>query len=195
MITNKLLEESGAELVSYPKDTLLFQAGESPLYYFQLETGKLKMCNFNKEGKEFVQGIFKDGQSFASPPLVGDYNYPASAMTMTACKIWRLPKHKFIELLENHPKIHWKFTEWMASRLHYKAVMQAEISSNPPESRILKLIDFMKEMQNVKDTYQVPLTRQQIADMTGLRVETVIRTIKKLEENKEVQVVNHKVLR
>lgn len=37
------------------------------------------------------------------------------------------------------------------------------------------------------------LTRQQLANMTGLRVETVIRTIKDLEEKKIVSIQKGKV--
>ncbi|MCD9616043.1 helix-turn-helix domain-containing protein [Chryseobacterium gleum] len=34
-------------------------------------------------------------------------------------------------------------------------------------------------MSRKKYSFKVPFTRQQIADLTGMRVETVIRTIKK----------------
>jgi CRP-like cAMP-binding protein len=39
----------------------------------------------------------------------------------------------------------------------------------------------------------VPFTRQQLADMTGLRVETVIRTIKMMEKNGKLFLDGHKV--
>ena len=39
-------------------------------------------------------------------------------------------------------------------------------------------------MENgLNSEYIVPLTRQQMANLTGLRVETVIRTIKLMEKN------------
>lgn len=39
----------------------------------------------------------------------------------------------------------------------------------------------------------VKLTRQQIADMTGLRVETVIRSIRQMEEKGELVIDKGKV--
>ena len=39
----------------------------------------------------------------------------------------------------------------------------------------------------------VPFTRQQIADMSGLRVETVIRTVKKMEEEGKLRVISRKI--
>ena len=41
--------------------------------------------------------------------------------------------------------------------------------------------------------HRVNLTRQQIADMTGLRVETVIRTIKNLEHKGDLVIDKGKV--
>ena len=41
----------------------------------------------------------------------------------------------------------------------------------------------------------VEITRQQIADLTGLRVETVIRAIKSLEKKGEVTIKDRKVYR
>jgi hypothetical protein len=37
------------------------------------------MNNYNLDGKEFIQGIFREGQSFGEPPLFADVKYPANA--------------------------------------------------------------------------------------------------------------------
>jgi CRP/FNR family transcriptional regulator, cyclic AMP receptor protein len=44
-----------------------------------------------------------------------------------------------------------------------------------------------------KHEYVVPFTRQQLADMSGLRVETVIRTIKKMEGDGKLKIVGRKI--
>ena len=43
------------------------------------------------------------------------------------------------------------------------------------------------------ERFLVPYTRQQIADMTGLRVETVIRTVSRLKEEGKISVIKHKI--
>jgi CRP-like cAMP-binding protein len=76
--------------------------------------------------------------------------------------------------------------------------MASEISSQYPEHRVLKLIDYFKTKKNKlpkESTYMVEITRQQIADLTGLRVETVIRAIKSLEKKGEVTINDRKVYR
>jgi CRP-like cAMP-binding protein len=61
------------------------------------------------------------------------------------------------------------------------------INLGQPEERILAVIDLLKSKlsraQYGRDAhFVVPVTRQEIADMTGLRVETVIRKVGLLEE-------------
>ena len=109
-----------------------------------------------------------------------------------------LPKEVFLQLLGIHHEIHLRVTINLAKRLYFKTIMASEISSQYPEHRVLKLIDYFKTKKNKlpkESTYMVEITRQQIADLTGLRVETVIRAIKSLEKKGEVEIKNRKVFR
>ena len=40
----------------------------------------------------------------------------------------------------------------------------------------------------------MPFTRQQLADMTGLRVETVVRTVKTMEQQGALEIADGKIL-
>lgn len=183
------------ELETYNASQLIFNEETTAHFYYQIKTGEVKMFNLNESGKEFVQGFFYDGDSFGEPPLFADFKYPASAIAIRNSEIFKLPKTKLFELLTAHPEIHLKFTQALANRLFYKSTILKGISSQPPETRILTLIDFLKKENQSEDIYQVELTRQQIADLTGLRVETVIRAIKQLEQDGEIQIIKRKVFR
>lgn len=151
------------------------------------------MFNMAEDGKEFVQGYFEAGQSFGEPPLFGDYKYPATAMTLSDCSVYMLPKLQLFKLLKSHPDIHLKFTKSICKRMLYKAKIMKEMSIYPPEHRILTLLNHLKSGSNSLELYEVLLTRQQISELTGLRVETVIRTIKKLEKSKKLSIKQRKV--
>ena len=83
------------------------------------------------------------------------------------------------------------------NRLLYKSMILKEISGYNPEHRVLSLIDYMKKEKGIaaSEKYEVSLTRQQIADLTGLRVETVIRSVKNLEKEGCLKLIGHKVYR
>jgi CRP-like cAMP-binding protein len=156
------------------------------------------MNNFNDDGKEFVQGIFSDGDSFGEPPMLIKECYPANAVAIAASEIYLLRKERFVELLMANPEILFKLTTALAKRLYFKSIMASVISSQEPEHRVLKLIDYFKtKISKIPEDkpYRVEITRQQIADLTGLRVETVIRSIKSLEKKGELNISSRKVYR
>lgn len=198
MISQELLLDFGARKVEFSKGDQLFQEGQAAQNYYQVVSGEIKMNNYNADGKEYIQGIFTAGQSFGEPPLFANVKYPANAEAMTDAKVLQLHKDLFLELLTAHPDIHLKITETLASRLFYKAVMASEIASQEPEHRILRIIDYFKKyVYKIQGefSFKVDLTRQQIADLTGLRVETVIRAMKSLEKKGEIQIKHRKVYR
>lgn len=184
MIDEKILLAFGADTIGYQRDEVIFEQGEKARYYYQIEEGEVKMCNISEKGSEFIQGIFSPGRCFGETPLFGDFGYPAKAVALTACTIWRMAKSDFFNMLRTHPEVHFKLTASIASRLYYKALMASEIGNEASTHRILKLLEYLKKDVyglTEKYSYEVTLTRQQIADLTGQRVETAIRAIKKLE--------------
>lgn len=198
IIDERILLECGATLKKYSKDTIIFQEGEKAKYYWQIKSGEVKMNNFNDEAKEFIQGIFSDGESFGEPPLLIAKSYPANAVALTNVVLLQLPKTVFLELLRKHPETAIAITTRLANRLYYKSVMASEISSQDSEHRLLKLIDYLKiHVEGVPENkkYGVTLTRQQLADLTGLRVETVIRAIKALEKKGALIIEKRKIYR
>ncbi|MBF4493921.1 Crp/Fnr family transcriptional regulator [Flavobacterium sp. MR2016-29] len=198
MIAPELLEKYGALKKSFAKTPIVFEEGNLPAYYYQIISGEVKMSNYNDDGREFIQGIFYKQQSFGEPPLFLNQKYPANAIAVEDSEILLLPKNNFMKLLEENVIISIKIIENLAQRLYYKSVMAAEMSTHEPEHRVLKLIDHGIAYFNFKkdpNGYLINFTRQQIGDLTGLRVETVIRTIKALEKKGELKIINRKVYR
>jgi CRP-like cAMP-binding protein len=198
MINPELLMEYGGRLKTYESGERILNEGEDATHFYQVISGQVKMNNYNEDGKEYIQGLFPPGKSFGEPPLFGKFKCPANAEAITITEIIRLKRDDFFRLLKENPDVHLEVTTTLAERLYYKAIMISEISSNEPEHRILRLLDYLKE-QIAPDkqpfSYEVKLTRQQIGDLTGLRVETVIRTIKNMEIKGEVEIRKRKVYR
>ncbi|MBL7967314.1 MAG: Crp/Fnr family transcriptional regulator [Prolixibacteraceae bacterium] len=197
MIDEQLLIQYGATEIELEKGEHLFHEKERAGHYYQVKSGKIKMFNLNSEGKLFTQGLFVAGESFGEPPLFDDSTYPACTVAEENSCLYRLAKGKFIKLLKENPEIHFAFTRMLATRLLYKSMILKEISGYNPDHRILSLIDYMKKEKGIPSTekYEVTLTRQQIADFTGLRVETVIRSVKNLEKEGVLKLIGHKIYR
>jgi len=185
LFPSKTLEKYHARLLKLRKDQVLFHEGDKALDYYQVEEGSVKMFIVSPDGQEFIQGIFASGESFGEPALIGKFPYPGSAKAVEPSKVWKLSGDYFFQMLKENFDLHIKMTQVLCQRLRYKSMVLSEISSHDPDHRIFTLLKYYKT-KNAKpgqtEPIRIPYTRQQIADMSGLRVETVIRTVKKMEK-------------
>ena len=195
MIDIDLLLTYGATFKKVHKGETIFSEGNKALFYYQLTEGKIKWINVDDEGKEFIQHMIEPGHCFGEMPLFDDDPYAATAVAEEDSLVIRLHHSTFQQLLKDHPEIVLAFTKLLAQRLRYKFMLVKELSSYSPGHRIITLINYMKEnkMNMCPKCNKLLLTRQQLANMTGLRVETVIRTIKGLEEKKFLSIQKGKV--
>lgn len=196
IIPEEILIGYKAQIITYNKDDYVFFEDENPEYYFQIISGKIKMSSFSNEGQEFIQGVFYEGQSLGEPAIFGGFPYPNNAIAMVESVLYRLNVSIFFEILKNHFELHKKFNQILADRIRYKSILLKEISSYSPDHIILTLLRYIRDRDHIDQNqpFIIPYTRQQIADMTGLRVETVIRTIKKLQKEKKLEIREHKII-
>ncbi len=187
-----LLFTYGAIAKEYKKNDVLFYEDEMANFYFQVVEGCVRMFNSNDEGKEFTQGYFCEGQSFGEPPIFIDEKYPSTAVAFQDCKIIKLSKEKFLKILDEYPAIQKQFLKLLAQRIHNKAKTSKDIINQKPEFRIVAFLNAHKK-STVNNKEVVQFTRQEIANFTGLRVETVIRTLNKMKADKKIDIINHKI--
>lgn len=195
MIKPSLLIHYGADIKTYDTNETIFEEGAHCNYYFQIIDGSVKWCNIHEDGKEFIQSLVLAGESFGDIPLFDDGPYISSAIANEKTEVFRLPKQQFLLLLEEHPDVLLEMTRMIAARLRFKFLLVKEISHKNPTQIIISLLDYLTYSKRsiCPDCNMVKLTRQQIADMTGLRVETVIRVIKQLEKDGIVSINRGKI--
>ncbi|HOY96300.1 MAG TPA: Crp/Fnr family transcriptional regulator [Catalimonadaceae bacterium] len=189
-----LITTWGGKTKIFKKNDFIFMEDEEPKWFFQILRGKVRMFNSNEDGREFTQGHFQDGDSFGEPPLLILRPYPTTAQTMEDSVIQMLDKEVFFQILEEYPEIKTSLLQQMATRVYDKAMVSRSIVNCKPENRVLALLERHKErLAPLRDKSLISLTRQEIANHTGLRVETVIRTINKLAKRKTLEIRDHKI--
>ena len=195
MINEDLLFSFGAELKTFDADDVIFSEGETPSYYYYIKEGKIKLNNYSENGKEFIQGIISKEKGFGESFLFTGKNYPVNAVTIEESEILRLPKQNYINFLQSKPDNIWSLLGCFSEHLHYKFLMMQSMAFQSPSHKIITLLDYLKDSYGDKDPFSMPvlLTRQQLASLTGLSVETVIRVIKLMEKNQTLQIRNRKI--
>lgn len=177
----------------YAKGDFIFQEDTVPYYYYQLIAGEVKMFSTNAEGKELIQGIFKEGNSFGEPPLLLGKVYPSTAQANKDSVVVKIRKEHFQNILHDYPMFLEQLMYTFAERIYNKAIAAQVWVQQTPEEKILRFLKNNKLHTENCSNEPLPYTRQQIADFTGIRVETVIRTLTRMHEDGKVKIINHKL--
>ena len=185
----------GAAYKKVAAEEIIFQEGMESSFYYQLVSGKVRWVNINDEGKEFIQTIIEPDECFGELPLFDGEPFAASAIADEDSVIIRLHRSSFQQLVKENPDLHFEFTRLLTQRLRFKFLILKELANHNPESSISTLLTYFKQTKKNICTKcnRLKLTRQQIADMTGLRVETVIRTMKFMQSKGDLQITKGKV--
>lgn len=195
MIDIDLLLACGAAYKKISAGEIIFQEGTQCHFYYQLVSGCARWVNIDEEGHEFIQTLIDPGECFGEMSLFDSGLFAATSIAEEDTVIIRLNKTSFLQLLKENPEINFKFSQLMAKRIRFKFLILKSLAQHSPELRISTLITYLKsENKNFcPKCNQLKLTRQQIADMTGLRVETVIRTMRSMHEKGELVIEKGKV--
>ncbi|HRO48211.1 Crp/Fnr family transcriptional regulator [Agriterribacter sp.] len=195
IVNTDLLLSYGASVKEVAKGEVIYQEGEAALFYFQLVKGRVKWMHVDEEGREFIHDIVEAGEPFGEGPLFDGDLYDATAVAEASSTLIRLKLPLFQQLLDDHPDIHFAFTRLLSRQLHFKLLLVKMLANCNPEYRLTTLLGYLvQHKKNVCFTCnKLLLTRKQLAGMVGLRIETVIRTMKQLEQKELLSINKGKV--
>lgn len=195
MIDIDILLALGATYKKVSAGETIFHEGGICSFYYQLVSGSVKWINVDDDGNEFIQNIIEPGECFGELPLFDGEPYAASAEAEVDSVIIRLHHSIFHQLLVDRPDIHFSFSRLMTERLRFKFMLLKELAQHGPEQCVQSLLNYLKQNRKFicNKCNKLNLTRQQIANMTGLRVETVIRTIRHLHDKGTLVIEKGKV--
>lgn len=195
-IDKDVLYSFGAEDKSYRKGETVYKQDDHALYYYQILKGKVKLNNFDEDGREFIHNILGENQSFGDSMLFLEKYHPMNAVCLSDSEIMRLSKNSFFEMIKANPQYSLEMNACLSQRLYFKSVMMQSISSQDPMTRLKGLLDYLISYHDgeCNQCFHVELTRQQMANLVGLRVETVVRALKKMEKEKKIKLEGRRIL-
>ncbi|SDE34780.1 Crp/Fnr family transcriptional regulator [Riemerella columbipharyngis] len=191
-IDDYFLEKTQPIIKEYSKGDVIINEGVISDYFFYLKYGKLAVYNYTDEGKEFLQHKVDAEAFFGEPAVLLEKPFPGSVkVTSDKAEIIKIKRIKFMDFLVTHPEQCLEFTKRIATKAIAKSNTLKNIMFQNPEERILRLFENYKK-GNTKEM-KINITRNEISQMLGLRIETVIRTIKKMEHRGILKIKNGKV--
>ena len=164
---------------SYEKGDTIFREGDAPDHLVTIASGRVKVVKLIPSGKEIILEIFGAGDPVGAVVAYEGRPYPASAVAIEAAECILVRRSEFFQLFERHPSFVRGFLTGMAQRIVELTRRIPEVAGGRVETRFarlfLKLADRMGEARGAARFIPMPLSRQELADLTGTTIETCIR--------------------
>ena len=173
--------ELPVEHVTLPEHGLLFEQDASANHICVLVEGVVRLTRFLSDGRRQILGFGLPGNLIGFQ--TGDrYGFSVEAVVPTkACRFLRT---RFFDLANKRPPLTQKFLELLAQELSIAQDQITVLGYRSAEKRVaaflMNLRDRWVRIAGTDKITPMPMTRQDIADYLGLRVETVSRTISQM---------------
>jgi CRP/FNR family transcriptional regulator len=163
-------------------DEIIFLQSDPADQVWLCVRGCLKMCVQEETGREVIPWLVQAGEPFGTSMfLLGEQR--ATARALTAAEVLYFPIERYEQLLAAHPAMVRVLLRTINTRL--SAVVHMHLMAGDRVERriayiLLKLAKCSGRDDPEGTLVTIPLSRQEVADMTGTTLETAIRTLSRL---------------
>ncbi len=182
----------------YPKDTEVFGQDEEATSFFLLLSGHIRVVRTTPDGHQLIARYINEGEVFGIAIAMGRTTYPASAVAAVDCVVLSWPNSAWPELQSRVPAFGTSAYQTIGARLQETQARVVEMSTQQVEQRIASAVLRLVSQSGRKTAEGIeidfPITRQDIAEMTGSTLHTVSRLLSAWEDEGIVRSGRQKVI-
>ena len=170
-----LLREARA--VRHPKNSNVFEQGQEAHSLFLLLHGHVRAEKTTPDGKQIVVRYVSAGEVFGVAQAIGLKHYPATAVAAVDSVSLAWPSAAWPRLVAQHPALAVNTLQTVGQRLQEAHTRVIEMTTEEVERRIAHaLLRLVKQAgRKVESGIEIdfPISRQDVAEMTGTTLHTV----------------------
>jgi CRP/FNR family cyclic AMP-dependent transcriptional regulator len=179
----KTLSEGMSE-AHYENGQYIFKEGDPAECFHVLTQGAVKCVKSSQTGKQAVMKVLLPGDLFCCEAAVFDGKpHPGCAQPMGPVTLLKIPKRAYLKLLKTNPTAAIEVIKYLSGRLSEAQETSKTFALQRADQRIaallVKLADRAGKTTADGILLDLKLSRQDLADMTGLALETTIRILSK----------------
>jgi CRP-like cAMP-binding protein len=175
----------------YQPGETIYHSGDKAGSLYIVAAGKVKLLRHTLSGQDVLLNILTPGEFFGSLTMLSDEVYPDTAQAQTTNCILAIDTEGFRSLLQRYANVAVAVLDITTTRLQEAQETVRQLSAYPVEQRLavtlLKLIDKLGEPNEVGLLIQMPLSRDDLAQMVGSSTETVSRIMSQLQKDGVIQ--------
>ena len=181
---DEILREAHA--VRHPKDSAVFEQGGEPHSFFVLLHGHVRAVKTTPAGDQVVVRYIAPGEIFGVAMAIGAPVYPASAIAVVDSVVLAWPSSAWPRLVALHPGLATNVLQTVGGRLQDANTRVVEMATEQVERRVAHaLLRLVKQAGRKVETgveIDFPISRQDVAEMTGTTLHTVSRILSAWEQ-------------
>ena len=181
----------------FDKGEFVFRSGGPGNFVYFLRTGKVKIHQTSPHGREVILWFCFAGEIFGLAEVTRGDGRVVNAEACEASEVLAVSQDKFHALLDRHPRIAMLSMQVLASRLRVLGEMFVNLVADDVNTRVAKLILRLCARYGTrvgKDVFlNIPLTHQEIADMTGTSRQTVTTALGTLKRQGVLSIDNRRI--
>ncbi|MBI1622585.1 Crp/Fnr family transcriptional regulator [Aquamicrobium zhengzhouense] len=168
------------------KDTAVFEQDAEANSFFILLDGRVRVVKLTPDGQQVIVRYIVPGELLGIAQAIGRSTYPASAIAVTDCVVLAWPGKLWAEFATAHPGFGMNTYKTVGTRLQDVQTQVVEMATEQVERRVahalLRLVQQSGRKTDEGLLIDFPISRQDIAEMTGTTLHTVSRLLSAWEE-------------
>lgn len=181
-----------------PKGTAAFRQGDPGATCHSLIHGRVKIAQTRPDGGQLVLRYIGPGEMFGTVAALMGQPFPADALAVVDSVEIYWSVETMRELMRRHPDIAIHATSAVGERVRDLQGRLGEMSAARVEQRIARaLVRLVRQAgRRTEDGVEIdfPITRQELAEMTGTTLHTVSRTLSAWEDEGLVESHRRRIL-
>jgi CRP/FNR family transcriptional regulator len=169
---------------TFTPNAMIFLEGDPADRLWVVASGQVKIVKHTSDGQENLLEVITPGEMFGGAGLLLAA-HPATAVAMTATTALSIERGLYLQLIRQYPDVALRIIHLLAERLQAAMKMRA-LAVERVDVRLanilLKLCDKAGEPIDAGTRINLPLSRQDLADMAGTTIETAIRVMSRLRK-------------
>jgi CRP-like cAMP-binding protein len=170
----------------HAKNSAVFEQGADATSFFLLLHGHVRASKTTPTGEQIVVRYVGPGEIFGVAPAIGLPRYPATATAVDDSVVLAWPSAAWPRLAAKFPQLATNTLQTVGSRLQETHTRVIEMSTEQVEQRVAHaLLRLAKQSGRKLDrgvAIDFPISRQDIAQMTGTTLHTVSRILSGWEQ-------------
>jgi CheY-like chemotaxis protein len=172
------------------KKDSIFTEGSYPNGLYFITKGKVKTFKTNNDGKEFITGLYKEGDFIGYNAILEETNYNESAAALEDTEVCIVPKEDFFKLIYKNSTVSQKFIKMLADSLSEKEEALLKLAYNSVRKRVAEALITLKNryQKNNDANFNMAISREDLSNIAGTSTETAIRTLSDFKEEKLIEI-------